>query len=230
MPVRGGAMLKLSRILQKLDQHRLPVHITSATRLMIEAMASALPSVSSLVLRQSLNPFLTDRILALLGSKRRALDPIFHNTVAATVLRASDKINVIPSEVAAELDGRLLPGTTPDEFLAELRRLIGSEVELQVTRYDPYTGEPDMGWFGTLAGILREADPEGTPVPFVMSGVSDARFFRRLGIQTYGFTPAQLPPDLKLWELAHAADERVPVSALDFGAAAIYEALKRYRV
>ena len=229
IPIRGGAMVKLARALQKLDQESLPVHVTAATRLMIEAMASALPFPSSLILRQSLNPLLTDRILALLGSKRRALDPLFHNTVAATVLQASEKINVIPSAVIVELDGRLLPGYAPDEFLAELRQLIGNDVDLEVTRYDPYTGEPDMGWFGVLAGILREADPEGSPVPLVMSGVSDARFFRRLGIQTYGFTPAQLPPELKLWELAHAADERVPASALDFGTAAIYQALRRYR-
>lgn len=230
MPVRGGAMTDLGRVLLKLDKHRLPVHITSVTRQMIEATASALPFPASLILRQTLNRVLTDPILALLGSKRRALDPLFHNTVAATIVHASDKINVIPSEVTVELDGRLLPGHGPEEFLSELREVVGRDVDLEVTRYDPYTAEPDMGWFATLAGILSEADPEGTPIPFLMSGVSDARFFRRLGIQTYGFTPAKLPPDLKFWELAHGADERVPVAALDFGTDAICEALRRYRV
>jgi acetylornithine deacetylase/succinyl-diaminopimelate desuccinylase-like protein len=230
MPVRGGAMTDLGRLLLKLHKHRLPVHITPVTRQMIEATASALPFPASLILRQTLNPVLTDPILALLGSKRRALDPLFHDTVAATIVHASDKINVVPSEVTVELDGRLLPGRGPEEFLSELREVIGRDTELEVTRYDPYTAEPDMGWFATLAGILREADPEGMPIPFLMSGVSDARFFRRLGIQTYGFTPMRLPPEPKFWELAHGADERVPVAALDFGTDAIYEALRRYRV
>jgi acetylornithine deacetylase/succinyl-diaminopimelate desuccinylase-like protein len=229
MPVRGGAMAKLAKVLQKLDQHRLPVHVTPAARQSVKAMAQALPFPSNLVLRQILNPMMTDRILAMFGSGRLALDPLFRNTVAATIVHASEKFNVIPSEITIELDGRLLPGCSPDQFVVELRRLVGQDVTLEVTRYDPGTAEPDMGWFDTLADILRRADPEGTPIPLLFSGVSDARFFRRLGIQTYGFTPMQLPPHFKTWELGHGADERVPVGAMQFGADAIYEALKRYK-
>jgi len=229
MPVRGGAMAKLARVLQKLDRHRLPVHVTLAARQTVEAMAQALSFPSNVVLRQVLNPMLTDRILALFGTRRLALDPLFRNSVAATIVHASDKFNVIPSEITIELDGRLLPRCSPDQLVVELRRVIGQDVTLEVTRYDPSTAEPDMGWFDTLAEILRQADPEGTPIPLLFSGVSDARFFHRLGIQTYGFTPMQLPPHLKAWELGHGPDERVPVSAMQFGTDAIYEALKRYR-
>jgi acetylornithine deacetylase/succinyl-diaminopimelate desuccinylase-like protein len=229
MPVSGGAMGKLGRLLQKLDSRSLPVHITPPTRLMIETTASALSFPSNLIARQLLNPVLTDSILGFLGPKRQAFDPLFRNTVAATVVQASDKFNVIPSEITVQLDGRLLPGYSPELFVSELRRPIGHDAEIEVIRYDPYTAEPDMGWFDTLAGILRQADPEGIPIPFMSSGVSDARFFRRLGIQTYGFTPMRLPADLKAWELAHGADERVPIGAVEFGSAAIYEAIKRYR-
>jgi acetylornithine deacetylase/succinyl-diaminopimelate desuccinylase-like protein len=229
MPVRGGAMARLARVLQKLDQHRLPVHVTSAARQTVEAMAQALSFPSNLVLRQILNPLITDRILAMFGSRRLALDPLFRNTVAATVVHASDKFNVIPSEITVELDGRLLPGFSPEQFMIELRRIVGQDVSFEVTRCDPSTAEPDMGWFDTLAEILRQRDPQGTPIPFLFSGVTDGRFFRKLGIQTYGFTPMQLPPHLKAWELGHGADERVPVSAMQFGTDAVHEALKRYR-
>ena len=229
MPVRGGAMAKLARVLQKLDQHHLPVHITPAARQCVEAMAKALSFPSDLVLKQILNPMMTDRILSMSGSRRLALDPLFRNTVAATIVHASDRLNVIPSEITIELDGRLLPGCSPEQFVGELRHLVGEDATIEVTRYDPYTAEPDMGWFDTLADVLRQADPEGTPIPLLSSGVSDARFFRRLGIQTYGFTPMQLPSHLKAWELGHGPDERVPVSAMQFGTDAIYEALKRYR-
>lgn len=229
MPVRGGAMAKLGRVLRKLDQHRLPVRITPAARQSVEAMAQALSFPANLLFRQILNPALTDRMLAMFGSRRQALDPLFRNSVAATVIHASDKFNVIPSEISIELDGRLLPGCDADQFIEELHRLIGRDVVLEVTRHDPSTAEPDMGWFDALAGILREADPEGIPIPLLFSGVSDARFFRRLGIQTYGFTPMQLPPDMKAWELGHGPDERVPTGAVQFGTDAIYEALKRYK-
>jgi acetylornithine deacetylase/succinyl-diaminopimelate desuccinylase-like protein len=228
-PMRGGTMAKLARVLQQLDRRRLPVHITPAARQMIEGMASSLSFPQNLILRQLLNPRLNDLILRLLGAKGQGLQPLFRNTVNATIVRGGDKINVIPSEISLELDGRLLPGFKPDDIIAELRRLIGDDVELEVLRHDSGPAEPDMGFFDTLAGILREADPGALPVPMFMPGVTDGRFFSRLGIQTYGFTPMNLPPGLELLQKAHAADECIPVEALDFGANAIYQALQRYR-
>jgi acetylornithine deacetylase/succinyl-diaminopimelate desuccinylase-like protein len=228
LPLRGGAMSKLARLLQQLDRRRLPVHITPAARQVIESMASALSFPQNMILRQLLNPRLTDLMLRLLGTRGQGIEPMFHNTVNATIVRGGDTINVIPSEIALELDGRLLPGFKPEDMIAELRRLIGDDVELEVVRHDPGPAESDMGFFDTLAGILREADPGAVPIPMFMPGVTDGRFFSRLGIQTYGFTPMNLPPDLNLLQKAHAADERIPVESLDFGANAIYKALQRY--
>jgi acetylornithine deacetylase/succinyl-diaminopimelate desuccinylase-like protein len=65
-------------------------------------------------------------------------------------------------------------------------------------------------------------------VPFLLAGVTDARIFARLGIQTYGFMPMKLPEDFNRIGLVHAADERVPVDAIDFGTKAIYQAIQRY--
>jgi acetylornithine deacetylase/succinyl-diaminopimelate desuccinylase-like protein len=227
-PMRGGAMAKLARVLQQLERRHLPVHVTAAARQMVEGMASALSFPQNLILRQLLNPRLTDLMLRLLGARGQGLRPLFYNTVNATIVRGGDKINVIPSEISLQLDGRLLPGFSPDDMKAELHRLIGDELELEVIRHDSAPPEPDMGFFDTLAEILREADPGALPVPMFMPGVTDGRFFSRLGIQTYGFTPMNLPPALNLQQKAHAADERIPVEALEFGANAIYKALQRY--
>jgi len=97
-----------------------------------------------------------------------------------------------------------------------------------VVRHDPGPAEPNMGLFDTLSGILREADPEGIPVPLLLSGVTDARFFSRLGIQTYGFLPMTLPENFNFTNIIHSANERVPAAAIEFGAQAMYEALKRF--
>jgi acetylornithine deacetylase/succinyl-diaminopimelate desuccinylase-like protein len=228
MPVKGQAMAKLARVLQRLDRHRLPVHVTQPTRQMIESMSSVLPTFQRLILRQLLNPALTDRILALMGPMGELMDPLLHNTVSPTVLQGSTKTNVIPSEATVELDGRLLPGYTADDMRSELHALLGDEVELTVIRYEPGPPEPDMGLFDTLGDILREADPGGTPSPLILSAVTDARHFSRLGIQTYGFTPMKLPPGLGFWRLAHGADERIPVDSLEFGIEAIYKLLQRF--
>jgi acetylornithine deacetylase/succinyl-diaminopimelate desuccinylase-like protein len=227
-PMHGGAMAKLARLLQQLERRRLPVHITPPAQLMIESMASALSFPQGLILRQILKPRLTDLVLRLFGTRGQGLEPLFHNTVNATIVRGGDKINVIPSEIALELDGRLLPGYSPDDMMAELHRIVGNEVEFEVARHDPGPAEPDMGFFDTLAGILCEADPGAMPVPMFMPGVTDGRHFSLLGIQTYGFTPMNLPPGLDLLQKAHAADECIPVEALDFGASAIYKALQLY--
>jgi len=227
-PVHGQAMAKLARMLQVLDRRRLPVHVTEPTRQMIETIASVLPPIQRHLLRQLLNPALTNTILNLLGPLGQVLDPLLHNTVSPTILHASTKTNVIPSEVSVELDGRLLPGHPADEIISELQELLGEEVEITIIRHEPGPSEPDMGLFDTLADILREADPGGAPGPLVLAGVTDARHFSRLGIHTYGFTPMKIPPDLNVWRLAHGADERIPVDAMEFGTEAIYKLLQRF--
>jgi acetylornithine deacetylase/succinyl-diaminopimelate desuccinylase-like protein len=228
MPLRGQAMGKMADLLQRLDRHRLPVHVTPVARQMIEAMASVLPPAQSLVLRQLLNHRLNGSVLNRLGSMGEVLNPLLHNTVSPTVLQASTKINVIPSEVSVELDGRLLPGYTPDDMVTELRQLLGDEVELEVMRYEPGPPEPDMGLFATLADILRDQDPEGKPSPLLVAGVTDGRLFARLGIQTYGFTPMKIPRGMDFWRLFHGADERIPIEGLEFGCEAIFKLLQRF--
>ena len=65
-------------------------------------------------------------------------------------------------------------------------------------------------------------------MPMLQIGVTDGRFFSRIGIQTYGFLPLQLPKGFEFLKLVHAADERVPAEAVRFGAEAVGRALERY--
>jgi acetylornithine deacetylase/succinyl-diaminopimelate desuccinylase-like protein len=227
MPIRGGAMIKLARLLEKLEGLRLPVHITPAAQLMLGGIADKLPAPQNVAIRQLLNPAFTNRVLDMLGESGSTFEPLLHNTVSPTIVRGGDKFNVIPSEITLGLDGRLLPGFTPETLLSELQQVAGDEVEFSVERFDVGPAEPNMGWFDTLGGILREADPQGEPVPFMLSGVTDGRFFSKLGIQTYGYLPMKLAPGFDFIHTIHAANERIPVEAVGFGANAIYQALCR---
>lgn len=228
LPMRSGAMAKLARLLQQLERHRLPVHVTPVARKMVETIASALPFPASFFLRLLLKPSLTNSVLKLFGERGQLFEALFHNTVNATIVRGGEKINVIPSEIVVELDGRLLPGYGPEDMMAELRQILGKEVELELLRYDPGPAEPDMGMFSMLADVLQEADPEGIPIPLIIPASSDARSFSSLRIQTYGFTPMNFPPEFNLLQTAHSADEHIPVEALDFGTSAIYKLMQRY--
>lgn len=228
LPLRGGAMAKLGSMLQRLDSQRLPVHIVPVIDQMIRGIATAMPEPLHGLLMQLLDPQQTDSILDMLGNVGETLDALLHNTVNATIVQGGEQFNVIPSQVVVKLDGRLLPGFTPEQMLAELQAVIGNEAELEVVYFDPGQAEADLGLYETLARILRESDPAGVPIPYMMPAVTDGRFFARLGIQTYGFLPVQLPEDFTFMSTIHAANERIPVAAMHSGTEAVYKVLQRF--
>jgi acetylornithine deacetylase/succinyl-diaminopimelate desuccinylase-like protein len=225
---RGGAMARLANMLKRLDEKPFPVHVTPVTRLMFREISSHLPFPQNFILGQLLNPHLTQSILGMLGERGRTFEPLFRHTVNATIVRGGEKVNVIPSEIVVDLDGRLLPGFSPDDLLGEVRQIVGSDVDLELVRHDPGPAAPDLGLFDTLGSILQEADPSGVPVPMLLPAATDGRLFARLGIQTYGFLPMPLPAEFNFSETIHSADERIPVAALEFGSEAIYQLLKRF--
>jgi len=226
-PVRDGAMAKLGALLGGLNR-RLPAHHTPIVTRMLEEMAEALDAPWDETFRALLDPQRTDAALDRLGPTARFFDSLLHHTVSPTILHGGDKINVIPGAVSVELDGRLLPGCEPRDLMDEIRALVGDEVELELIRHDPGPAEADMGLFALMGDLLREADPEGIPVPLLMPGVTDGRFFARLGIQPYGFLPMNLPEGFNFLETVHAADERVPAEAISFGAEALYGLFQRF--
>ena len=225
---RGGTVARLGRFLSDLDRKRMPVHVTPIVEEMIQAIAAALPRRHAAIMRSLLKPRLTDGALRLLGVRAAQFEPMLRNTVNATIVRGGSKINVVPSEIELELDGRALPGFSPEQLIAELHDLAGDDIEVEVVRHDPGPAEPDLGLFETLAGVIRELDPDGIPVPLLQIGVTDGRFFSQAGIQTYGFLPMRLPEEFDFSKLIHAADERIPVDALEFGAEAVWRAVQRF--
>ncbi|MEJ7651861.1 MAG: hypothetical protein WKH64_00105 [Chloroflexia bacterium] len=79
-----------------------------------------------------------------------------------------------------------------------------------------------------MADVLRAQDPEGAPVPMLLSAVTDGRFWAQLGMQPYGFLPMQFPDSVDPVRLVHAADERTTPEAVEFGANAIYQLIQRF--
>jgi acetylornithine deacetylase/succinyl-diaminopimelate desuccinylase-like protein len=197
-------------------------------RVMIEAIAAAAPPAMRLTLRALVRPRVTDPVLDRLGDRAKLFDVLLHNTASATVVRGGQAHNVIPGEVSIDLDCRLLPGFGPADVCEELRALSPVDVAFEVVRFDPGPPAADMTLFDTLGDILRELDASARPVPLLLPGVSDGRFFARLDIQTYGFLPMQLPEEMRFMELVHGENERIPVEALDFGTVAIRKLLDRF--
>jgi acetylornithine deacetylase/succinyl-diaminopimelate desuccinylase-like protein len=229
IPAHGRAMAKLGDVITRLDKNRLPVHITAPVQLQLESMRDALDEPLKSALAGLLDPARSDAALDQVGRLGAELDAVLHNTVNATIVSGGLKINVIPSAVQVHLDGRLLPGFGPDDMVRELRAVIGDEPEIEVLLVGPAQPPIDLSQFELFASILREGDPGSVPIPFLQPGATDGRHFSKLGIVTYGFLPLNNPEDFNASPTVHAADERVPVSALDFGAECVYDAVMRYR-
>lgn len=230
LPVHGGAMALLGRTLRRLDRRRLPVHIVDANRTMLEAMIEHTTGTAQRALRSLLSERTAGATLSALRSQLGVLEPVLRNTVSATVVQGGDNDNVIPAEVTLKLDGRMLPGVYPSAFASEVRQLVGKNVELTYTTESiSALSEPDMGLFDLLAAIVKERDPGGVPIPFLLPAVTDGRWFNQLGIQHYGFLPMRLPDDFAFQTTIHAADERIPITALEHGCESILDLLQRYR-
>jgi acetylornithine deacetylase/succinyl-diaminopimelate desuccinylase-like protein len=133
------------------------------------------------------------------------------------MLEAGYKINVIPGEAVAHVDGRYLPGGE-DEFRETLDRLTGLDVEWEYEHREVALQAPvGSATYARMRSAVEEFAPEGHVVPYCMAGGTDAKQFSRLGITGYGFSPLKLPEGFDYAALFHGVDERVPVEALHFG-------------
>jgi acetylornithine deacetylase/succinyl-diaminopimelate desuccinylase-like protein len=160
---------------------------------------------------------------------RRSFNAMLRDTVTPTVLRAGKKVNVIPGEAHAEVDVRTLPDTDQAAFLAELQRLAGERVSVEPVIILPAVEWPADAEIVSLAmAALRDADPDATTLPMMITPGTDAKHLLELGIPTYGFAPLRLDADMPFLSLFHGHDERVPVSALEFGLPVLDRVVRRF--
>jgi acetylornithine deacetylase/succinyl-diaminopimelate desuccinylase-like protein len=226
----GSAITALAHSTRRIGKTGLPVHITPVTAEMLEGMARAVGSPLGSVVRGLTHEAVSGAVLRALGDRAGAIAPMLRNTATVTHLAAGDRevINVVPARAEASLDCRVLPGYGPDDLLAELRPLLAAGVRAEVDLFERADPAVDWSLYPLLGRLLGEADPTGHPVPMLLAGVTDGRHFSRLGIQHHGFLPMRLPPELVFQSLLHAADERVPVAALDFGTGVLTRLLEAY--
>jgi acetylornithine deacetylase/succinyl-diaminopimelate desuccinylase-like protein len=204
-----NAVTRLAEAVSRIGRHEWPVVITDTVRATITGLAE--------VTGQDIDVDDVDSWLPLLGDAARMIGATIRNTTNPTMLEAGYKSNVIPSKAEATIDARFLPGQE-DALLSTLDELLGEGVEREFLVRDIAV---ETGFEGALVdamcAALKAEDPTGHPLPYLMSGGTDAKSFSTLGMQCYGFSPLLLPPDLNFMSLFHGIDERVPIDALKFG-------------
>ena len=232
MPREDNAVVRLSEAIARLGRTKLPHHLTAAAAAYIDAIAAAAPMPQSLLLRQLKNPLFAGRILKLIPDKSvaNALAAVLANTASPTILRAGSKTNVIPGEAEAEVDGRSLPGQSTEDFVREIRHVVGEDIEIRVDRAMPPIETPAASpLWDAIVATIAEHHPGSTCVPTLMPGFTDAKQWSRLGARCYGFCPVRFPEGgPRFGDLFHGHDERIPVEGLKWGVKVLYDLVVRF--
>ena len=192
-----NAVTRLSGAIARIGAYEWPVRLTPTMETLLAAIGD-LAGVEA-------TPDNARDLIEEFGSAARMLGAVISNTTNPTMLESGYKVNVIPTEATAHVDGRFLPGYE-DEFFATLAELTGEGIDIDfVSHQQPWETPYDGELVAAMNRSILAEDP-------------DAKHFRKLGMRSYGFAPLRLPDDLDFTALFHGVDERVPVDALEFGA------------
>jgi acetylornithine deacetylase/succinyl-diaminopimelate desuccinylase-like protein len=207
---RENAITELTAAVARIGAHEWPVRLTPTMKVLLASVAELAGTEAT--------PDNAESLIEEFGSAARMLGAVIRNTANPTMLNAGYKVNVIPTEATAHVDGRFLPGFE-DEFFATIAELCGEGIEVHhVSHQQPWETPYDGDLVDAMTRSLLAEDPGAVVAPYLMSGGTDAKHFNRLGLRSYGFAPLRLPADLDFTALFHGVDERVPVDALEFGA------------
>ncbi|MFD5008988.1 M20/M25/M40 family metallo-hydrolase [Streptomyces chartreusis] len=208
-PNRENAVTRLAAAVTRIGAHEWPLRLTPTVR-------AALTELAALYgLDADLDD--VDGLLEKLGPAARLVEATVRNSANPTMLEAGYKVNVIPGEAVAYVDGRYLPGHE-GEFRATLDQLTGPDVNWEFHHHEVALQSPvDSPTYARMRAAVEEFAPEGHVVPYCMPGGTDAKQFSRLGITGYGFSPLKLPEGYDYGAMFHGVDERVPIEALHFG-------------
>ena len=213
-----NAVTRLAEAVAVLGRTTWPMTLTATTSEMVDRLAALTGSDAA-------DP---DAVADLTGPASAFLRSTFRTTTNPTGLTAGYKHNVIPDSAIAAIDIRTLPGRE-DEVLAEVQRLVGDDIEVEIVHRDIGLEVPFAGSLvDTMVAALGRHDPGVPVVPYLMGGGTDNKALAELGIRGYGFAPLRLPADLDFTGMFHGVDERVPIDALEFGQRVLTDLIRTY--
>ncbi len=204
-----NAVTRLSGAVARIGAHQWPVTLTPAMEVLLATVADLAGTEAT--------PQNAESLIEEFGGAARMLGAALRNISTPTMLGAGYKVNVVPSEATAHVDGRFLPGYE-DEFFDTVANLVGDGIDIDyLSKQGTWTSDYPVDLTGAMSRSLLAEDPDALVAPYLMSAGTDAKHFQSLGIRTYGFAPLRLPDDLDFTALFHGVDERVPVDGLEFG-------------
>lgn len=216
-PPGTGAIAMMSAALQAVDNEQMPAAIRGIAGDMLSTVAPEMQlplrvAMSNLWL---LGPVVQKQLEA--GTSTNAL---LRTTTALTVIRGGDADNVMPGQVEATVNYRMLPGDSSASVIERLKgqvaRAVGHDrFELQplpgaseASRVSPIDAQP----YQLVNRTIREVFPGTVVAPGLMIGGTDSRHFEGLSDHIFRFSPVRARAEDLL--RFHGTNERISVDNL----------------
>ena len=228
MPHRDSATVKLIRALNRLVEWESPFVIIPLVKRYFANLAKV-RSPEEAKEYHDIEEALGNPAFAEAFTANSQYNAMVRNTITPTILKAGQKINVIPSMATAAFDCRILPGTSNKEFIAQLQKVIGDDeiVIASLPEFESNAQPPsplDNELYQAIERVARQKDPGCMVTPFLITGATDSRFFREVGVPCYDFSPFRLrQEDLKL---VHGHNERISIENMGFASEVIFEIVR----
>jgi len=222
----------MAKALAKLATHRAPINRDS--RHAVEAMWRLIAGwPGAIAARLATYPVISEFLFATISSSaaRRMVKAMLSNTISITVVHGGDKANVIPAQVDATLDCRLLPGMSHEEMLEDVRRIVGKygvDAELSTTSSGAHT-DTDSDLYRVIEAAVESLGPNHRLAPIMSTGATDGRHLAAHGCKVHGFMPIRVDKDAGAHlKSLHGIDERISTNNLAFGAKLLADIIQRF--
>jgi acetylornithine deacetylase/succinyl-diaminopimelate desuccinylase-like protein len=233
VPRPGNAIAKLARVISKLEQWKPTLRVTPPALGVFRAYATTEKSRAT---RQAIADLeaaderVKDRAAELLADTDPKFNALLRSTFVFTLLRGGVKENQLPPSAEVNINVRLLPDESIDEFLVGLRHAIRDEPDVEVeVALAGETSPPsatDHPLYKAIEAAAKRHYPDAMIVPSMSTGATDSRFLRNKGVACYGL--GAYPLEEAHEKTVHANDERMPVASFGRGLRYYYDIVKGY--
>jgi acetylornithine deacetylase/succinyl-diaminopimelate desuccinylase-like protein len=225
-PVADSATNRLVRAMSRILDWETPIKLLPAVEQFFKDIAPLQPEPlrsQFANIRDSLkNP---DFVKSL--TSQREYNFLLRNTISITMLSGSKQTNVIPNAATCNIDVRLLPGESPEDFLKVLTAVIADpsiKVE-NVNRFKPPNSSPiNTELYSLIARKTKENYPSAVVTTKMLSGYTESQLYRQLGIVAYGWAPIYTTPEED--EGVHGNNERISIRNVRNGTREFYEVVR----
>ena len=207
-----NALLKLGPVLDRIRDAEPSFELTEAPEALLRGLGVD-PSDPAAALA---------RIAAIDPMLPIALEPMLGVTLAPTMVRASEKINVIPAHAELRIDCRVPPGLGEEAALLHARKVLGDQADNVVLAFTEKVegnySPVDTPLMEAITAWIARNDDVAETVPVILPGFSDSKWFREAFPEcvAYGFFPHRHMTLRDVAPLVHNADERIDVRDLGY--------------